>query len=331
MYMKKRDHKLKEITVDDINKPEYNIWRKYKQIELKEICKEYGLKISGNKSELIKRILNRLREKHSAIKIQKVFRGNMVRLFFKLKSGLKLFKNEEEYDNGLYIDKNISVNDTDFVTLEPIKEINCIDLFVYKEKKNVQYLFKMSSLFDYLCIAKKVKNPYNNKKFKTNMLVRVENLIMLNKILNIIKNNEDEILLTMKDEIRFKTIDIFQKMDQLGNYTNINWFLNLGANSTYRFIRELQDIWEFRAQIPYDVKIEICPPNGRPFYNIEIDRYSNIYSLKLGALKIMNKLIDSAVNDSNKSMGALYVLSALTLVSFEAAESMPWLYESVML
>ena len=328
--MKKKDNILKEITVDDLNKPEYNIWRKYKQIELKEICKEYGLKISGNKSELIKRILNKLREKHSAIKIQKVFRGNMVRLFFKLKSGLKLFKNEEEYDNGLYIDKNISVNDTDFITLEPIKEINCIDLFVYKEKKNVKYLFKMSSLFDYFN-NKKVKNPYNNKKFKTNMLLRVENLIILNKILNIIKNNEDELLLCMKDEIRFKTIDIFQKMDQLGNYTNINWFLNLSPGSTYRFLRELQDIWEYRAQIPYDVKVEICPPNGRPFYNIEIDRNSNIYSLKLGALKIMNKLIDSAVNESNKSMGALYVLSALTLVSFEAAESMPWLYESVML
>ena len=45
----------------------------------------------------------------------------------------------------------------------------------------------MSSLFDYLCVGNKVKNPYNNKKFKTNMLLRVENLIILNKILNIIK------------------------------------------------------------------------------------------------------------------------------------------------
>ena len=32
----------------------------------------------------------------------------------------------------------------------------------------------MSSLFDYLCVGNKVKNPYNNKKFKTNMLLRVE-------------------------------------------------------------------------------------------------------------------------------------------------------------
>ena len=80
--MKKNNNILKEISINDLNKPEYSIWKKYKQIELKEICKQYGLKISGNKTELIKRILDRLREKESAIKIQKVFRGNMVRLFF---------------------------------------------------------------------------------------------------------------------------------------------------------------------------------------------------------------------------------------------------------
>jgi len=211
IYMKKEGNILKEITVDDLNKFEYSVWRKYKQIELKEMCKQYGLKISGNKTELIKRILNNLRVNNSIVNIQRVIRGYMVRHFFKLKSGLKMFKNKEEYDNGLYIDKSISVNDTDFITLEPIKEINSIDLFVYKEKRNVTYLFKMSSIFEYFN-NKKVKNPYNNKNFKTKMLLRVEKLIILNKILNIIKNNEDEILLSMKDEIRFKTIDLFQKM-----------------------------------------------------------------------------------------------------------------------
>ena len=331
MYMKRKGYISKEITIEDLNKPEYNIWRKYKQVELKDVCKQYGLKISGNKTELIKRILNRLREKESAIKIQKVFRGNMVRLFFKLKSGLKLFKNEEEYDNGLHIDKSISVNDTDFITLEAIKEINCIDLFVYKEQKNVQYLFKMSSLFDYLYIAKKVKNPYNNKKFRRNMLLRVENLVILNKILNIIKSDEDEMLLSIKDEIKFKTIDLFQKMDELGNYTNINWFLDLSAYSTYRFIRELKDIWDYRSQISDDIKKEICPPYGRPFFNIEIDRSMNIYCIKRIALKIIDSFINSAHNSSNKNIGTLYILSALTLVSHEAAQSMPWLYESVML
>ena len=62
--MKKNNNVLKEISMNDLNKPECSIWRKYKQVELKEMCKQYGLKISGNKTELIKRILNRLREKN---------------------------------------------------------------------------------------------------------------------------------------------------------------------------------------------------------------------------------------------------------------------------
>ena len=70
MYMKRKSYVSKEINKEKLNKPEYSIWRKYKQVELK-MCKQYGLKISGNKTELIKRILNRLREKESVIKIQK--------------------------------------------------------------------------------------------------------------------------------------------------------------------------------------------------------------------------------------------------------------------
>ena len=43
----------------------------------------------------------------------------------------------------------------------------------------------------------------------------------------------------------------------------------------------------------------------------------------------MNNLITKGTTDENKSLGAFYVLAALTLVNNEAAESMPWLYESV--
>lgn len=328
--MKRKSYTSKEITIEDLNKPEYSIWKTYTKVELKEMCKQYGLKISGNKSELIKRILNILREQYSIIKIQKVFRGNLVRLFFKIKGGLKIFKHHKRSSNWLHIDKSISVNDTDFITLEPIKEINNIDLFLYKEKENVQYLFKISSLFEYLNNNKR-KNPYNNKNFRSNMIIRIENLMILNNILKIIKNHEDEMLLSIIDEIKFKTIDLFQKMDELGNYTNINWFLDLSAYSTYRFIRELKDIWDYRSQISDDIKKEICPPYGRPFFNIEIDRSMNIYCIKKIALKIIDSFINSAHDRCNKNMGTLYILSALTLVSHEAAQSMPWLYDSVML
>ena len=44
----------------------------------------------------------------------------------------------------------------------------------------------------------------------------------------------------------------------------------------------------------------------------------------------MESLVSNGNSNENKSLGAFYVLSALTLVNNDAAESLPWLYQSVM-
>ena len=44
----------------------------------------------------------------------------------------------------------------------------------------------------------------------------------------------------------------------------------------------------------------------------------------------MDALVSNGNSNEDKSLGAFYVLSALTLVNNDAAESLPWLYQSVM-
>ena len=45
--------------------------------------------------------------------------------------------------------------------------------------------------------------------------------------------------------------------------------------------------------------------------------------------KILTELVTTGADDGSKWLGASYVLSALTLVSSEAADALPWLYQSV--
>ncbi len=45
-------------------------------------------------------------------------------------------------------------------------------------------------------------------------------------------------------------------------------------------------------------------------------------------LLVMNNLVVRGIDRDSKALGALYILTALTLVSKEAAESRPELYES---
>ena len=82
----------------------------YKLPELKAALKKHNLKISGKKEILVERLEGHFNHTFLAQRIQKVFRGWLIRNLIKLK-GPAL--------------RNISicVNDKDFVTMEPLNEI----------------------------------------------------------------------------------------------------------------------------------------------------------------------------------------------------------------
>ena len=122
-------------------------------------------------------------------------------------------------------------------------------------------------------------------------------------------------------------------MDELGNYTQIEWFLSLNNFKLRKFILELYDIWFYRSQLTPNMRNNICPPHGNPFININMNNVQNFYfpheSLRNMCYIIMNVILFSSNNKDNQTMGALYILTALTIVNSEAAIAMPWLYYSV--
>ena len=46
-------------------------------------------------------------------------------------------------------------------------------------------------------------------------------------------------------------------------------------------------------------------------------------------LEILEKMVNTGTDSGNKSLGAYYVLGALTMVNTDAAASLPWLFQSV--
>ena len=58
-----------------------------------------------------------------------------------------------------------------------------------------------------------------------------------------------------------------------------------------------------------------------PNYTLEI--------LKKNALIVIENLVKRGVNETSRALGANYILCALTLVNEEAANALPWLYQSV--
>lgn len=295
----------------------------YNVKQLKIILKSYGLKISGNKNQLNDRVFTYMKSNYFATVIQKNIRGMFMLHFY------NMFNKKKKLANTYN-------NETDFYTMEKLEYIPNIYKYIYKDDDNFVWGFKISSLIKHFEM-KNFKNPYNRASFNDNILKEIS---YIKKIYNIYpylseaQEEENEIILSRKQKVLLKLNDFFSHIDSLGNYSNVNWLTRLSKRGLAIFIRELFDIWNYRAQLSDEAKKNICPPNGTPFININIvtiSRHQDYIALLETCVKIFSNLLNTTANDSNKSLGALYILSALTMVSEDAADALPWLYQSVAL
>jgi hypothetical protein len=318
-----------KITDDSIVIPtihSYNDITKYNYSlpQLKMIAKEYKLKLGGNKPQLMSRIFSYLYFSSYIIKIQKNFRRLLV-------------QNYKAYHGPAAINRKICTNADDFVTMEPVEEINFHQFLSYKDTDGFIYGFDIISLHNLFLKSKdinNVKNPYNRNLIPEAVIRTIKSIIRLSRILKIqihLHYEDDTQNLPMEKALELRALQLFQHIDALGNYSNSQWFLSLNRTQIVRFVKELNDIWNYRAQLSNEVKRNICPPNGDPFRYISIQYLhteAELFNVKKIVLELMEKFVNSGINNDSKSLGAYYILGALTLVNIEAATSLPWLFQS---
>ena len=320
-----RSKKRKTVSEENFEILEFHEYEKMLLInhnvkQLKRMLKHYKQPISGNKPHLIFKLYNFLKFSYFSTIIQKYVRSWQRRNYFKI--------------NGLYNRKKC-VNDTDFLTLKDINKIPYHQFYSYKDKDNFIYGFNIKSLYNLMMQTEgNLKNPYTRKEFPKNIIKNIRKFIQLSHILKepieiVLKNNTDT--MSHKKKIALKTLSIFHQIDTFGHITDTSWFLSLSRENLIRFLRELRDIWEYRANLQNDIKRKICPPNGNPFYGINLQSLmqKNSETLQRNILYIMEILISRGIDKDSKALGAFYILAALTLVSQSAATALPWLYQSV--
>jgi hypothetical protein len=294
----------------------------YTLVEIKKFASFYKVKTTGSKNDVLNRLYAHLHLSHYCIKLQKIFRGNLFRKYIRC-------------HGPAYKKRSLCTNDTDFVTMDLLTDLK-FDYFIsYKDTDGFIYGFDMVSLYNLIekngC---ETTNPYNRNKLPTSLvkdfyaIIRIALCIDITLDLNI----KDDIISVSKS-VEFRALELFQKIDALGNYSDSHWFLSLNRVQLFKFMRELSDIFLYRAQLTPEVKRNICPPNGDPFSNttnIQYIQYEpDMASVRNLVLSILEKFVNTGINTDSKSLGAFYVLSALTLVNNSAAEALPWLYQSV--
>lgn len=318
--------KKKKVSNDDFTIPKYGEYEwlntyNYTLNQLRSICRNYKLQISGNKQQLTERIHTYLRNSVFAIEIQKLFKGHLQRRY-------------NRTHGPAFMKRSVCNNANDFYSLDDISDIPIAQFFSYKDRDGFTYGFDIVSLYNLILTnGKDAVNPYNRNPLPVNIVNTIREKIRLSHILKIPITIALDTAPTMNPQKRheLRVLSLFQEIDSLGNYSNPVWFTSLSRSNTIKYLRELLDIWTYRAQLTNETKYQICPPNGDPIRNANVNLIYNLNtdSLQRFVLGVMENLVKTGVNQDSRSLGAYYVLAGLTLVNNDAATAMPWLYHSV--
>jgi hypothetical protein len=226
-------------------------------------------------------------------------------------------------------------NTTDFYTLDDIQTIPKEYLYDYEES-GLLYGFDIRTLHDYLQSCNPLegyKNPY------TQLAIPEKQVEIINKVykkLQHIESYKEIIELEPQKALEWRCLGIFQKINELGHYSEYKWFWSLNLQNLKRMYMELEDLWNYRLYLTPPQRQRILP-KYIPFRIYRVSQFNLISNLD-EARRILLDEIDKFVSlgkpegkngNDNKYTGSIMVLTALVQVSPIAATIMPHLVPMV--
>ena len=264
-----------------------------------------------------------LRYTSSIVKFQKKFKLKLDRIiknYIKVQSICRLF---------LVKNRLNCVNDDDLLTCESIFDIPSmyfISICDEFSKSSRKFGFDIRFLSKYFAIKRKKLNPYNNMPINHDSINKIrsiyEQLKQKGYSLTLESGYEEEVV-NIEERIRNFFIDI----DNLGNYTNPDWFLNLTHSELKKLYRESKDFWHYRLELTRLQRHQIIDRISGGDIFLRSTTYINSLSKERIQQEIIlnyERLIKEGYRHEDRQTGALYVLSMLVSVSVPAANAMPF-------
>ena len=325
---------------------------KYSLADLRTLCSHYCIKKSGTKPELTQRIYTFLNQSYYIVRIQRIFR-RFISKKYRASSGPG------------YLQISNCVNDSDFYTFDKLSNIRPLELFTYRDADNKIYGFHIASIFHLIITSfPNITNPYNRNVIPSSVIKNVYEKLIYGSLLGFrvsVKLDDDgdcddsglghgdagqagmlvasgggSAGLSREKQEELFIIDLFQHINTLGNYSDSEWFTTLQRIDLIRFIRNIHDIWFYRANLSQEMKERICPPNGNPFVlhnahvNLNVLTLLTDPEIRTICVSIIDRMVRRGVSREDQCLGAFYVLATLTIVNQDARNAMPWLYEAVL-
>ena len=232
-------------------------------------------------------------------------------------------------------DRTIATNTTDLVSCEEITTIKQCSFFSYRDPIDLHiYAFDIRSIHGVLHHAKleasKPLNPYTRSELPTTVIANCERLLRWCERHKVSVEWAPLTPPTPEQQWNMKIVDLFHQLNELNYYSSPEWFFTMDEEDHRRFYKELYEIWTYRASLTSVQKNTIVPDYQRKlFQRAPLHLGGSLDSIQRLNRSVIKLLICSAADRSDRILGAMYVVTAFTILNEEARTAYPWLYESV--
>ena len=237
----------------------------------------------------------------------------------------KIIKIQSLIRRWLIYRRHQCLNKFDIVSMSSIFEIPSI---YYLQVNDNGKIFSFDIRFLYKNFKINKKNPYTCLPFTDKALKKITDRFSL-----LIGKNIDMIfekaLVSPEKQFEFSVIELFTDMDNLDNYTDHKWFMDLNVFQLRKLYSTAEDIWNYRAQLSTAQKFKIVS-NGQVF-TIPKQEVNDTYikrDIQNILIKDFGRMVREGIDVSEKKLGVMLILTALVEVSAEAADAYPYLVQS---
>ena len=232
-------------------------------------------------------------------------------------------------------ERSLSNNTTDLVNYEEIATIKGPSLFSYRDPTDLYiYAFDIRSIHTLLhhayIDATEPLNPYTRAVIPPTVVAACARHVAWCRRHGVVVEYTALTPPTPEQEWKLKIVELFHRLNELHYYSSPEWFLSMDEADHRLFYRELYEIWTFRAFLTTVQKNTIVPDYQRKlFQRSPLHIPDTLEALQRLNRSVIRHLIGSAEDVQDRILGAMYVISAFTMVNEEARAAYPWLYESV--
>ena len=253
----------------------------------------------------------------SVKRIQKIWR---------FRHGLKLAR---ERTPAFFI-RSLCHNDSELASFEPLNTIPRAYFFAIRDSSRI-WGFDIRTLVIQYEQDGKLENPYTKEQCSPETVEQfrkhVENLRRW-KMPTHYTNITD---LTPKQSWNLRVLDMCLRLDMLGYRIATKWFIDIDLTQQKRLYNALYHIWYEQDEISDSLRETIVP--GSSTEQGKLFKWSpdtilvknDMDSVRRTNLNVIERLISSASQQSDRTLGAMYSVMALSKVSYRCRSAYPWL------